>query len=89
MARLPPTTTNCVRTAGDAHESATAEFEEASSQLEELGYSHEISADGVHVPREPVVCRGRAWCMMYDPSGVHLSQTRRQRRQNAPPRVFF
>jgi hypothetical protein len=34
---------------------ANATFEEAASQLEELGYSHEIIADGVLFSREPVV----------------------------------
>jgi hypothetical protein len=51
---------NCVNTERrDAHDSANATFEEAASQLEELGYSHEISheisSDGVLFSREPVV----------------------------------
>jgi hypothetical protein len=49
------TTINCANTESAAHEPATAEFEEAASQLEELGCSYEISADGVHFSRGPVV----------------------------------
>ena len=49
---------NCVNTeSDDAHDSANATSELAASQLEELciGYSHEISSDGVAFSREPVV----------------------------------
>ena len=49
------TITNCTNTESDAHDSANATFEEAASQLEELGYSHEISSDGVLFSRESVV----------------------------------
>ena len=48
-------TARCVNTGSAAHEPANAEFEAAASQLEELGYSHELSNDGVHFSREPVV----------------------------------
>jgi hypothetical protein len=48
-------TTSCVNTESAAHESANAEFEAAASQLEELGYSYELSNDGVHFSREPNV----------------------------------
>jgi hypothetical protein len=47
--------TSCVNTESDAHDSANATFEEAASQLEELGYSHEISSDGVLFSRGPLV----------------------------------
>jgi hypothetical protein len=53
--------TNCVDTGSEAHDSANATFEEAASQLEELGYSHEVISDGVLFSREPVVEE-------YDPS---------------------
>jgi hypothetical protein len=55
--------TNCVDTGSEAHahDSANATFEEAASQLEELGYSHEIISDGVLFSRESVVGE-------YDPS---------------------
>jgi hypothetical protein len=49
------TATSCTDTGSEAHDSANATFEEAASQLEELGYSHEILADGVLFSREPVV----------------------------------
>jgi hypothetical protein len=51
------TTISCANTESDAqaHDSANATFEEAASQLEELGYSHEISSDGVLFSRESVV----------------------------------
>jgi hypothetical protein len=45
---------SCINTESDAHDSANATFEEAASQLEELGYSHEISSDGVLFSRGPV-----------------------------------
>ena len=47
---------NCVNTeSDDAHDSANATSELAASQLEELGYSHEMSSDGVIFSRESVV----------------------------------
>jgi hypothetical protein len=50
------TTTSCVNTGSEAHGSANATFEEApASQLEELGYTYEISSDGVLFSRGPVV----------------------------------
>ena len=49
------TTTSCVSTGSEAHDSANATFEEAASQLEELGYSYEMSSDGILFSREPVV----------------------------------
>jgi hypothetical protein len=52
---------NCANTGSEAHDLANATSEEAASQLEELGYSHEISPDGVLFSREPVVEE-------YDPS---------------------
>jgi hypothetical protein len=52
---------NGANTESAAHESATAEFEGAISQLEELGCSYEISTDGVHFSRGPAVEE-------YDPS---------------------
>jgi hypothetical protein len=49
------TTTSCANTESEAHDSANATFEEAASQLEELGYSYEMSSDGILFSREPVV----------------------------------
>jgi hypothetical protein len=50
------TTINCVNTESEAHDSANATFEEAASQLEEQGYSHEIASTGFLFTR---ICRGR------------------------------
>jgi hypothetical protein len=47
--------TSCANTESEAHDSANATFEEAASQLEELGSSYEISADEVLFSRESVV----------------------------------
>jgi hypothetical protein len=55
------TAINCVDTKSEAHDSANATFEEAASQSEEQGYSHEIIPDGVIFLRESVVEE-------YDPS---------------------
>jgi hypothetical protein len=41
------TTTSCVNTESEAHDTANTAFDEAASQLEELGYLHEIISDGV------------------------------------------
>jgi hypothetical protein len=41
------TTINCVNTEGDEHDTATAAFDEAASSLEELGFVHEVTLDGV------------------------------------------
>jgi hypothetical protein len=41
------TTTNCANTGREAHDTANAAFGEAASQLEELGYLHEMTSDGV------------------------------------------
>ena len=55
------TTTNCADTESEAHDTATAAFEESSSQLGELGYEYEVALDGVFFSRsEPVVAE-------YDP----------------------
>jgi hypothetical protein len=50
-----------MNTGSEAHDSANATFEEAASQLEEQGYSHEIISDGVIFSRGSVVEE-------YDPS---------------------
>jgi hypothetical protein len=42
---------NCVDTESGAHDTATAAFEGASSQLEELGFEYEITPDGVNFSR--------------------------------------
>ena len=50
------TTINCADTESGAHDTANAAFDEAASQLEELGYEYEITSDGVSFSRaEPVV----------------------------------
>jgi hypothetical protein len=47
---------NCVGTEGDEHDTATAAFDEAASSLEELGFVHEVTLDGVVFSRsEPDV----------------------------------
>jgi hypothetical protein len=56
------TTTSCVSTGSEAHDSANATFEEAASQLEDLGYLHEITSDGVAFSRGTRNCR--AWEIM-------------------------
>jgi hypothetical protein len=65
------TTTNCVDTGSEAHDSVNATFEETAFQLEELGYSHEISSDGVLFSRGPAVdeCDPRRSCL---PPGPQL-----------------
>jgi hypothetical protein len=53
------TTTNCVNTESDEHDTATAAFDEAASKLEELGFVHETTPDGVAFSRsEPDARRG-------------------------------
>jgi hypothetical protein len=39
--------TNCDGTGSDGHDAASATFDEAASKLEELGFVHEITLDGV------------------------------------------
>jgi hypothetical protein len=47
---------NCDTTEGDEHDTATAAFDEAASSLEELGFVHEVTLDGVVFSRsEPDV----------------------------------
>jgi hypothetical protein len=41
------TTTSCANTESDEHDTANAAFDEAASKLEELGFVHEITLDGV------------------------------------------
>jgi hypothetical protein len=43
--------TSCVNTEGDEHDTATAAFDEAASSLEELGFVHEVTLDGVAFSR--------------------------------------
>jgi hypothetical protein len=38
---------NCADTESGEHDTANAAFDEAASQLEELGYVHEVALDGV------------------------------------------
>ena len=45
------TTTNCANTESDEHDTANAAFDEAASKLEELGFVHEITPDGVAFSR--------------------------------------
>jgi hypothetical protein len=40
------TAINCVNTESDEHDTATAVFDEAASNLEELGFVHEVTLDG-------------------------------------------
>jgi hypothetical protein len=48
--------TNCVSTGSEAHaDSANATFDEAALQLEELGYLHELTSDGVVFSRAEAV----------------------------------
>jgi hypothetical protein len=42
---------DCADTESGAHDSASAAFEEASSQLEELGFDYEITSEGVSFSR--------------------------------------
>jgi hypothetical protein len=49
------TATSCVNTESEAHDPANATSDEAASQLEELGYLHEITPDGVAFSRETAV----------------------------------
>jgi hypothetical protein len=42
---------NCVNTESDDHDTATAAFDEAASNLEELGFVHEVTLDGVAFSR--------------------------------------
>ena len=37
---------NCADTESGEHDTANAAFDEAASQLEELGYVHEVALDG-------------------------------------------
>jgi hypothetical protein len=61
--------TNCVSTEGDGHDTATAAFDEAASSLEELGFVHEVTLDGVVFSRsEPDVGK-------YDP-GTEIGAAR-------------
>ena len=47
---------NCDTTESDEHDTATAAFDEAASSLEELGFVHEVTLDGVVFSRsEPDV----------------------------------
>ena len=39
--------TNCADTGSGEHDTANAAFDEAASQLEELGYVYEMTPDGV------------------------------------------
>ena len=41
----------CADTESDEHDAANATFDEAASQLEELGFMHEITLDGVAFSR--------------------------------------
>jgi hypothetical protein len=45
------TTISCANTESDEHDTATAAFDEAASKLEELGFVHEITLDGVAFSR--------------------------------------
>jgi hypothetical protein len=45
------TTTSCANTESDEHGTATAAFDEAASNLEELGFVHEVTLDGVAFSR--------------------------------------
>jgi hypothetical protein len=53
---------NCADTGSGAHDPASNDFEEASSQLEELGFEYEITSDGVFFSRSDAVVPG------YDPA---------------------
>ena len=44
-------TTSCANTESDEHDTATAAFDEAASNLEELGFVHEVTLDGVAFSR--------------------------------------
>jgi hypothetical protein len=49
------TTMNCADTYSGAHDSASNDFEEASSQLEELGFEYEITSDRVFFSRSDTI----------------------------------
>jgi hypothetical protein len=53
---------NCAGTESDEHDTANAAFEDASSQLEELGFEYEMASDGVFFSRSDTVVPG------YDPA---------------------
>jgi hypothetical protein len=66
------TTSNCVNTESEAHDSANATFEEAASQLEEQGYSHEINSDGVACFLGTRMMQPPSCCLLLRVVGGHL-----------------
>jgi hypothetical protein len=46
---------NCADTGSGAHDTASAAFEDSSSQLEELGFEYEVTSDGVFFSRSGTV----------------------------------